>query len=97
VHARVTKGQVPPERIDEMTDYVRANVLPGARGLAGFKGVVALVDRGSGAVFTFTLWESEQAMRDSEEAANRLRDQGASDLAFTPTVERYEVTLMELS
>jgi heme-degrading monooxygenase HmoA len=80
-----------------MTDYVRVNVLPPVRELPGFKGVVALVDRGSGAVFTFTLWESEQAMRDSEDAANRVRGQGASDLAFTPTVERYEVILMELS
>jgi hypothetical protein len=32
-----------------------------------------LVDRGSGKALTMTLWESEEAMRASEEEANQFR------------------------
>jgi heme-degrading monooxygenase HmoA len=72
-------------------------VLRQARDLEGFKGGVALVDRDRGSVFSFTLWESEEAMRASEEAGNRLRGQAASDLEFrTPVVERYEVGVLEI-
>ncbi|MDQ3570550.1 MAG: hypothetical protein M3396_08000 [Actinomycetota bacterium] len=55
-------------------------MLPQARELTGFKGGVALVDRDGGNIFSFTLWENEEAMRASEEAGNRLRGQAASDL-----------------
>jgi hypothetical protein len=42
---------------------------------------------------TITLWESEGALRESEERANQLRSQVADDLGATaaPTIERYEV------
>ncbi len=97
MHARVTKFTVEPGRIDDANEYYRSTVLPQARELAGFKGGVALVDRDGGNIFSFTLWENEEALRASEEAGNRLRGQAASDLGFpTPVVERYEVGVLEI-
>lgn len=97
MHARVTKFTLDPGRIDDANDYYRSTVLSQARQLEGFRGGVALVDRDGGNIFSFTLWENEDAMRSSEEAGNRLRGQAASDLQFpTPVVERYEVGVLEI-
>ena len=72
-------------------------VLPAVRQLDGYQGMLAGVDRTSGKVVTFTLWESEEAMRASEEAANRLRGDAVDELAVPqPSVERYEVVVAEL-
>lgn len=97
MHARVTRFEVDPGRIDDANEYYRNTVLSQARELTGFKGGVALVDRHSGAIFSFTLWETEEAMRASEDAGNRLRGQAGADLGFSaPTVERYEVGVLEI-
>ena len=97
MHARVTKFNMDPSRIDDVNEYYRTKVLAQARELAGFKGGVALVDRDGGNIFSFTLWDDEEAMRASEEAGNRLRGQASSDLQFpTPVVERYEVGVLEI-
>ena len=97
MHARVTRFSVEPSRIDDANEYYRSEVLPQARQLTGCKGGVALVDRDGGHIFSFTLWENEEAMRASEDAGNRIRGQAASDLDFsTPVVERYEVGVLEI-
>lgn len=96
MHARVTRLEVNPDRVDEINDYYRDTVVSQARHLRGFKGAVALVDRGSGNIFSFTLWESEETMRASEQAADEIRGTASTDLGFTPTVERYEVGFFEM-
>ncbi|MGH9179891.1 MAG: hypothetical protein ACRD0N_15250 [Acidimicrobiales bacterium] len=97
MQARVTKFSVDPSRIDDANEYYQSKVLPQARELAGCRGGVALVDRASGQIFSFTLWDDEEAMRASEEAGNQLRGQAASDLGFSaPLVERYEVGVLEI-
>ena len=40
--------------------------MPVVRKIAGFSGVLFLADRETGKALSITLWESEQAMRDSE-------------------------------
>jgi heme-degrading monooxygenase HmoA len=96
MHARVTIVEGDPSMVDNATRVVEEQVLPAARQIAGFKGVISVSDRTTGKTMTLTLWESEQAMQASEEAANRLRaDTVAAIGAREPTVERYEVTLFE--
>ena len=59
--------------------------------------MIALGDRQSGKTLGITFWESEEAMRASEEAANRLREESAEAGGDTITgVERYEVGLFEV-
>jgi heme-degrading monooxygenase HmoA len=46
---------------------------------------------------SITLWESEEAMRASESAADELREEGAGHSGGTIlSVERFEVTFQEL-
>lgn len=54
----------------------------------------ALADRQSGKVEVVTLWESEEAMRHSEEEADQLRgDTARATGGAIAGVERYEVVL----
>ena len=71
--------------------------LSAMRAMAGFRGVISMVDRASGDALAVTLWESEAAMRASEEEANRMRQdmaQAAGD--EIRGVERYEVDLFHV-
>ena len=98
MYARVSILQGPPELMDEGLRQAREVVLPGARQIEGFKGMIALGDRQSGKTLGITFWESEEAMRASEEAAGRLREEsaeaGGDEIAG---VERYEVGLFEVA
>ena len=95
--ARVSTFEGAPEQVDELTRYAREQVLPALEELEGFSGILGLADRQSGKVLAVTLWESEQAMRASEESANQLRDESAETTSETTAgVERYEVTFAEL-
>jgi heme-degrading monooxygenase HmoA len=93
MHARVTRLEASPERLDEMTRQFEEQTVPVLDGLAGYKGYVLLVDRGSGAAIAVTYWESEEALRGSEDAVTAERERAAetAEAAASPTVERYEV------
>jgi heme-degrading monooxygenase HmoA len=96
VFARVSTFEGPPETVDERTRHAGEQVLLALRELDGFSGVLGLADRQGGRVVAVTLWETEEAMRASEEAANRLREDSAEAADETVAgVERYEVTFGE--
>ena len=98
MYARVSILQGPPELMDEGIRQAREVVLPGAKQIDGFKGMIALGDRQSGKTLGITFWESEEAMRASEEAASRLREETAEAGGDTIAgVERYEVGLFEVA
>lgn len=95
--ARVTSLAGAPERAGQGINNFREQVLPAARQLAGFKGAYLLMDRATGEAVSVTIWESEEAMRASEEAASRLRADAVQEVGATaePTVRRYEVVVAE--
>ena len=64
----------------------------------GFRGIYLLHDPHSGRSISVTLWENEQDISSSEEAARRARSEsvGASGDEVV-SVERYEVALSELT
>jgi heme-degrading monooxygenase HmoA len=98
VFARVSTYQGDPAQIDQGLDYARENILPRVKQVDGFEGVYYLVDRQSGKALTITLWKSEEALRASEEEANRLRSESAESASATiENVERYEVGISETS
>ncbi|MDP8958214.1 MAG: hypothetical protein M3N51_03225 [Actinomycetota bacterium] len=96
MHARVTTVQGTPDSVDEAVGVVQG-VIAQARQIPGFKGVLSLVNRETGKGITATLWESEEAMRASEEAADSLRGQAVSAVEGSNlvSVERYEVAIDE--
>ena len=94
--ARVTTLQGRSDRVDEGIKAVQDQVIPAARQMEGFKGMLALADRATGKMIGITLWESEDAVQQSEEAANQLRSgaagAGGADIV---SVERFEVVVDE--
>jgi hypothetical protein len=94
--ARVTTLNGRPEDVDNGIDNFRANVVPFASEQG--KGAILLVDRASGEAFAITLWEDEQTLRASEEAANALRPDAADRMGAgqAPAVGRYEVAVFEV-
>lgn len=95
--ARVTTVQGQPQSVDESLKVMQENVLPRAREISGFKGVLSLVNRETGKGITVTLWENEEAMKASEEAAKSLRGQavGAVEGSEVVSGEPFEVAIDE--
>src|SRR2546428_2920461 len=75
--ARVSALEGSPDSIDESVGKVQDETLPKVRELEGSVGVIGLADRTSGRVPVITLWESADALRQSEQQADRLREQAA--------------------
>ncbi len=95
--ARVTTFEGPPEHVDDFRHALVEHMLPALRRLEGYQGVLILVDRKGGKVLGISLWEREEAMGASEEAAYWFRTYGAEAASERITnVERYEVVLSEV-
>ena len=94
MYARVSTYTGTSDEIDEAIRQVRDNTLPKLVQLDGYKGAYFLVDRQNGKSLAVTLWESEEAMSTSEEAANSMRSEIADALETQMVgVERYEVAV----
>jgi hypothetical protein len=96
MHARVTTITGSPGRVDEgITDF-HENVTPWVKEQGG-RGGILLIDRETGKAIAVTLWSDEEAMRQSEEAANELRRRVTDEMGSTqsPAVERYEVAVFD--
>jgi len=96
--ARVSTFQGRPDQTAEGIRIAREQILPAARLQDGFLGIYLLFDREGGRSLAITLWETEEDMRASEEAALRARTESAEvsgDVILG--VERYEVALQELN
>jgi heme-degrading monooxygenase HmoA len=98
MYARLTTLEGSPDRIDDAIRYIQEQVLPQLQQMDGFKGFIALGDRQSGKVRGVALWESEEALRATDEAASRLRG-GVADATGgrVADVEQYEVAVFEVS
>jgi heme-degrading monooxygenase HmoA len=96
--ARVSTFQGPPDQTAEGIRIAREQILPAARLQDGFKGIYLLFDHESGRSLSITLWETEEDMQASEEAASRARTESVEAAGETiVSVERYEVALQELN
>ena len=98
MHARMSTLEGSPEEMHEGLRDVRERVLPLLKQQEGFKGFIALGNHQSGELIGITFWESEQAMRASEELGDRTRSDTVEATTDTiEDVERYEVGLFEMS
>jgi heme-degrading monooxygenase HmoA len=97
VFARISEFEARPEQLDEMKREGVEHVLPALRIQEGFNGGMVLADRQSGKVLAVALWESEQAMDATEEAAHWLRAFGAESAGgILKSVERYEIFFLDV-
>lgn len=96
--ARASTIPGSPEKAGEAVSILESQVLPQIQQLDGFSGILGLVDRETGKSLVITLWETQEALQASEEAAGKLRAEAATELGSTasPAVDRYEVVLQEV-
>ena len=64
--ARVTQFAVSPERLQQGHRAVEEHVIPALRMQAGYSGGLLLGNPESGKVLAVSLWETEQAMNDTD-------------------------------
>jgi heme-degrading monooxygenase HmoA len=96
MYARVTTIEGAPDRMDDATRHVHEQTLPQLRQMEGFEGFVALGDRQSGKLIGVAFWESEEALRATEQAASSVRSGAAEASGGTVAgVEQYEVVAFE--
>ncbi len=95
MHARIGRISFSPDKADEVTSHVQANVVPKYEDTDGFKGFTLIADRSSGKAIGTSYWESEEAMKASEEAVKDSRKAAADagGASGEPQVERYEVVI----
>jgi heme-degrading monooxygenase HmoA len=85
------------EEVEQITKRTLDEVMPSVRQMGGFRGIMSLLDRGSGKSLTITLWDSQADMQASEDAANAARAQAAAIAdEQIRNVDRFEVTFQEM-
>ena len=96
MHARATTLRGSVEAIDQAIEQYRST-LTTFRGIPGNAGAFLLVDRSTASGIGVTLWENEQAMIDSREQAEQLRQQAAGAVGGTvESVVEYEVAVWDV-
>lgn len=96
MYARVSTLTAAPGPVDRARQALETETIPGMASQPGYVGLIALADPATGKTIVASLWESEDAMRASDELANRLRASGAARAGATapPTVDRMQVVLL---
>ena len=94
MYARSTTIQAQPSSIDAGIAHMRDSVMPALEGTDGCVGLSLLVDRTSGRCIATSSWESEEAMRASEESIRPIRDQAAELFGGSAQVEEWEIAAM---
>jgi heme-degrading monooxygenase HmoA len=96
MYVRVTTIEGSPERMDDAKRHTQEQTLPQLRKMEGFKGFVALGDRNSGKLLGVSFWESEEALRATDEAVSSVRSGAAEAASGTvASVEEFEVFVNE--
>lgn len=85
-----------PSKLEESIELARREILPRARQLQGWKGVISLADRSTGDGMLITLWDSEEAMNASSQQAKGLRAESQAPAGESETgVRGFEVMILE--
>ena len=89
-----SRFEEPVDRVDDDIRDSKASLAELLGRVSGNRGAYYLVDRNSGHTMAVTFWETEEALRASEEEAARIRAE-SSDRAGAKilTVEHYEVAI----
>ncbi len=92
MYARVMSGQIGPGDLDRFNRMIRDTVIPRAEKLDGFAGGYWLAERETGRVLGITMFESEQALHDSQAKADSIRREASRSAGLPePTFRVYEV------
>jgi heme-degrading monooxygenase HmoA len=91
VFARIGVWQGNAAELETWITRSRKEVKPAVQAQPGAKGAYWLLDRQGGKALTITLWETEEAMRKSDERAAAIQAGTASVSGARFATERYEI------
>ena len=94
MYARSTTIQAQSSSIDAGIAHMRDVVMPALEATDGCIGMSLMVDRTSGRCIVTSSWESEEAMRASEDAVRPIRDRAVELLGGSRQVEEWEIAAM---
>jgi len=89
--ARIGTWQGSPDELERWISRAREQVKPSVQQDPGLKAAYWLVDRQGGKGLIVTIWESEEAMRSSEQARARRQAVTSAATGAKVTTDRYEV------
>lgn len=96
MHARLIRfSRLSATQVKPTAEIYQQDLLPALESCLGFEGVLLLADQNRGSLSTLTLWETEQDLKGSEQAAKKAREGMAEGFGgrFEPVIDRYEVVL----
>jgi hypothetical protein len=94
MYARTATLRGNPRALDEATRFVQEEWLPATTGLDGCTGMSMLVGPRSGRCIVTTGWETEAALKASEQAMRPNRAQVGKLLGAVPLVAQWEIAVM---
>jgi heme-degrading monooxygenase HmoA len=94
VYARSTTFRAQSSSVDADIAHVRDTVMPALEGIKGYIGLSLLVDRPSRRCIATSSWQSEEAMRASEESVRPVRDRAAEIFGGSAQVEEWEIAVL---
>ena len=94
MYARSTTIMARVSSIDDGIAHIRDEVLPALTAIDGCIGVSLLVDRSTGRCIATSAWQSEEAMRSTEDQVGPIRDRAAEVFGGSPQVERWEIAVL---
>jgi heme-degrading monooxygenase HmoA len=86
------------ERIDDVLEFARQQVLPALKSQPGWLSMVVMVNRQNGHSVLMSVWDSAANREASDAALRLLREQGGSTAgASTVEVSQYEAVVVEVN
>ena len=93
MYARSTTMRGRTEIVDDLTAFIRDDVMPTVTRLDGCVGLSLLIDRDGRCIVT-TAWETGAAMHASAERVAGLRERAAVMFGITPEVQEWEIAVL---
>jgi hypothetical protein len=94
VYARSITYQAQPESIDRGIAFVRDEVMPTVMAIDGCIGLSLICSRESGRCIGTSAWSTEEALNNSEQLTQSLRQRGAEVFGVEPSVDRWEFAVL---
>ena len=93
MYARSTTMRVRPEVVDDLTFFIRDDVMPTVTRMDGCVGLSLVIDRDGRCIAT-SAWETAEAMHASAERVAGLRERATVMFGVTPEVQEWEIAVL---
>lgn len=97
MHARIGSWRGSGEELERWVERSRDEVVPQVRAMHGSCGALLLLDREGGRALTITLWESEEALRASEQRREAIQQGTTRASGARVDTTRYAVVASDLA